>query len=217
MTKLHVFASALTISAAALASGSALADCSQDLAAFKGSMTTQSSASTDTSGQAVSTDAGQSGKVAADKTPGDKDQAAVNSPGTETYTEMNADNTMDEGKQSTGAMSGVAPTAALGKVASSSQEEDSNASSSGHTTGGAAAANATGEASSQQASSANGQSGDDAMTTSSTNSGALGGMDQSGSGDMVQTHLAAAQKAADAGNEEACMTALDAAKAAANQ
>ena len=215
MTKFHVFASALTISAAAFATGSALADCSQDLAAFKSNMSSQSSASTnmaskDSNGQAVSTDAGQSGKVSADQTPGDKDQTAVNNPGAKTYTDMNAKNTKDESKQSTGAMSGVAPTAALGKVANGDQEQASNNSASGQTGGGAAAAKATGEASSQQASNSNGQSGsasnDDAMTTSSTggstnssdtmNSSGNSNMASNGKGgDMVQTHLAAAQKA----------------------
>ncbi|MEX6507502.1 hypothetical protein [Jiella sp. M17.18] len=190
MSKLSIFASALTISIATAAAGSAFADCAQDLAAFKSNMNTQASAG---AGQAGSTDVAQmpgtdqqSGRVSADKTPADKDQTAANKSGVETYTAENAQKPQDEGQSATGAVSGIAPTAALGKVASDSQESASNAG------GNASASGST--------------SGDDAMTTAST-----------GGSSAVATHLAAAQKAADAGNEQACMKALDAAKSAANQ
>jgi len=127
----------------------------------------------------------QSGKMPADKTPADYDQDAAAGHGDVV---MNQDTPLDPTKKegATRELTGIEPAAAMEKAAGGIQADS--------------------ESSQDQASAAS----DDAeMTTASTSPDS-----GQNNNEMVSEHLAAAQDALDAGNEEACMKAVEAARMA---
>ncbi|MBP0618091.1 hypothetical protein [Jiella mangrovi] len=132
----------------------------------------------------------QSSTQTASTMSGEQSGSTTSSPSNGNETAQNA----------TGELSGVAPTSALGEVAGGNQtsadkkaeEVDQNAMS--------------GSSQSDTASTDDSQ-----MSTASTSPNAGGGEEKS---QMRTAHLEAAQSALDAGDEQACMAALEAARSA---
>lgn len=217
MKNLTLIASVATISIASFASTSAFADCASEIASLKQQM------ATGTSSTAQGDQAGAMGSAdGSSMVPAVKDQSAVNTASGTTFTQTESKGTMSAEGNETGALSGVAPTAALGQntngAAMASGSTDSSSSSG--TASATASENSTGEVSGveptgEMAKMAGETSGD----TAATGSGAMspsGGADDAltNAGGLVQSHLAAAQMALKDGNESACMAAIDTAKAA---
>ncbi|MDY8108058.1 hypothetical protein U0C82_02700 [Fulvimarina sp. 2208YS6-2-32] len=290
MTRLQTLASALALSAATLTAGGAYADCATELSALKSSMGSSSetssgsgamSAGTDsasmssgggsasTDGASASSDVAPSADAAvpAAETPAGMDQAAVNSD-EPTFTAAGANEGQNDREESTGALSGIAPTPALEDTAAGNEAPESGAaasassSASSGATGSESGGAATGGSDAMSADATPGDTDQDAVTTdqptftetgdvegqsdraestgalsgvaptpaltdeasgeaddaaggeASSGSTASNGSTMEGGQDMASTHLAAAQAALDAGNEEACMAAVEQAKQA---
>ena len=236
MNRFTIFASALTISAAAFATG-AQADCASELAALKAQV--GSNASAEANGSATSTQSASaqssngsssltdldydSDKNAPKNTPAGVDAQAANEQNQEDFTAKNAKQPQDEGQQSTGAVSGVAPTAALGKVASGSDSDTVHGNASASQSASSDNAGSGGADQSGQMASTSGSGDMDTGNTSAGSSsdmatgsttGSSGGNTGAGGSDMVSAHIAAAQTALDNGNEDACMNAVNAARQA---
>lgn len=175
-----------------MASGSSTGDSNAN-----STMSADSSASGSSASSSNSSDGGQ--KMAADKTPGDMDQEAVtkNDP---TFTAAGSNEGQSDRPDSTGALSGIAPTAALTDEASGNDDASEQAAASSSSTSGQSS----------------GSGSDDQMTTSSTDGSssmsAPEGSSMSGDQTMVTSHIAAAQMALDSGNEDACMAAVEQAR-----
>lgn len=244
MKAFNHFASAATIAVAAFATSSAFADCAEELSSLKQEMgvssssmsnttpsasdMSQNASDTEPSQQDGSMSAGASSDgMAAGKTPAATDKAAVADSDGKTFTQSGSEQMSAKG-DATGALSGVAPTAALGENAKagassagsgeeSSSKSDMSADAAGsessmgssqEATGKVGGVEATKEMGDVAASSGASSSSDDGTTASTTGDASS----TANVGSMAQSHLAAAQMALDSGDEEACMAAVKTAR-----
>ena len=223
MKNFNLMASALTISIAAFAVTTAKADCAQDLAAMKtqmGSKADKSSAATPSNDMSSKSGAKSS---TAGTAPAVQDQAAA-SGSDKPYTGKDAPDTMAAKGDSTGKLSGVAPTAAIGEQAKNSNPADSNGSAAKPDgdmakADGQAMTNLSGtEATKAMGDLAASHSGtSDSGSTNANNGTSTAATEPSSAGaggmaDMAKQHMAAAQLALDSGDEKACMDAVAAMK-----
>ena len=166
-----------------------------------GSANSTMSADSSASGNAMSSSGSSGGSqdMAAGTTPGAMDQEAVTNDDP-TFTAAGSNEGQNDRPDSTGALSGVAPTAALTDEASGNDDSSEQVA--------AASSSTSGQSS--------GSGSDDQMTTSSTEGSssmsAPEGSSMSGAQTRVTSHIAAAQMALDSGNEEACMAAVEQAR-----
>ena len=238
MRNLNLMASALTISIAAFAVTTAKADCAQELAAMKTQMGSATSASSSASSSKDMATDSQTDASSASSTPAAEDQAAA--AGDSSQPASDASGTMASKDGSTGNLSGVAPTAALGEQAKGTDTAASS-NSSGEKPGGdmakadgKAMTNMSGTEATKSMSDAastqpvaGGQSSEQATGNAMADSGSANTADDpstastnaqgsatGGMSKMATQQMAAAQLALDSGNEEACMDAVQAMKQA---
>ncbi|WP_147307932.1 hypothetical protein [Fulvimarina endophytica] len=161
MNRLQVLASALTLSAATLTANGALADCAEQLASLKTEMGTSGASSSGasqsgmsasgTSSTSSSTAGSTDASTPAGETPAGMDQQAVTS-GTETFTAAGSNEGQSDQENSTGALSGIAPTPALTErvegASEGSDQSAANGSSSSSASGDMSASSGSADASS---------------------------------------------------------------------
>ena len=223
MKNFNFMASALTISIAALAVTTAKADCAQELAAIKAQMGSEADTSSAAKSSNDMTSKNEAKSSSPAMAPAVQDQAAA-SGSDKPYTAKDAPDTIAALGNSTGKLSGVAPTAAIGEQAKNSIPAASNenvakpdgdmAKADGQAMtnlSGTEATKAMGDlAASQSGTKGSGSTNanDDTSTAATEPSGAGDG----GMSEMAKQHMAAAQLALDSGNEKACMDAVAAMK-----